>query len=584
MNRTLKKSLASLVLLTASVAALAVNPSGTLPVLYIETPDHKPIDSKEVYVDNTKYWLDPMGDASVEAIGTKENPKVMQIRGRGNYTWTGFQKKPYRLKLADKQPMLGMNKSKHWALMANADDRLGFLRSPLMFHLSQLCGLAWTPAERPVEVVLNGNYIGLYFLTETIRVDKDRVNIVEQADDSDTDVTGGWLLEIDNYDDPDQIQLTEGDGSTLRITYKSPEVLSTAQRNFLVSQMEAINDAFYQTDPASTDWETLVDKESLAAYYVVEEMLDNFESFHGSCYFYRNQGQEQKWTWGPVWDSGSVYLRENGDFMYNSHWHQTWIPQVVKFTAFQEAYKSAFERFLADHYASVPEFIRAYAARIAKAVEADAQRWPEYANSDEAAKASEIIALWKNRVKWLCDKWDVANPADRSSGIYIRGEMTGWAPLDEWEFESTSTPGVYEIYDVTLDSQFKIADKDWKTVNYGTSGGVNPKPDELFELTRGAGSENMYINGTFPVVRLTIDPETLDATLLMLTKGVGIDTVDAADSLITLQGRVLTAAGAPLRLYTLQGVAVAEGSSIEVATPGIYIAVAGSTAQKILVK
>ena len=64
----------------------------------------------------------------------------------------------------------------HFALLAHADDNLGFMREPMGFWLSERLGLEWTPDMKPVEVVLNGDYIGLYFLVENIRVAKDRVS------------------------------------------------------------------------------------------------------------------------------------------------------------------------------------------------------------------------------------------------------------------------------------------------------------------------------------------------------------------------------------------------------------------------
>ena len=120
--------------------------------------------------------------------------------------------KPYRLKFDEKVKPLGMKKSRHFVLMANADDNLAFLRNTVGLQLSRMIGLAYTPWQEPVEVVLNGDYIGLYMLTEKIRVAKNRVNIVEQADlatDPDS-ITGGWLFEIDNYSEEGQVTITEG--------------------------------------------------------------------------------------------------------------------------------------------------------------------------------------------------------------------------------------------------------------------------------------------------------------------------------------------------------------------------------------
>ena len=61
--------------------------SGTLPVLFIDTESE--VNSKEVYVKG-KYYIDALGLEGYQSLGTKENPLPLQIKGRGNWTWTGF--------------------------------------------------------------------------------------------------------------------------------------------------------------------------------------------------------------------------------------------------------------------------------------------------------------------------------------------------------------------------------------------------------------------------------------------------------------------------------------------------------------
>lgn len=281
--------------------------SGTLPVMFINTENKAPITSKEVYVQATCY-VDPMGNEECPASGTKEAPLTLSVKGRGNWTWTGFNKKPYRLKLAAGEPLLGMKKSKHFVLMAGADDNLGFMRNPLGYELSRRMKLAWTPDCRPLEVVLNGDYIGLYFLTENIRVDEDRVDVTEQADCSDDDVTGGWLVEVDNYYTDPHISVKVTDKSQdIWITYKSPEVLSAAQEDYLQRQFDAIRDAVYNKDRSSTEWENLIDMYAMARVYVVREILQDEEGFHGSFYLHKESGNDSKWVAGPVWDFGNAY-------------------------------------------------------------------------------------------------------------------------------------------------------------------------------------------------------------------------------------------------------------------------------------
>ncbi len=379
--------------------------SGTLPVLHINTAGGKPVASKENYIE-ASYWLDPLGLSGVEAFGSAEEPLPMQIRGRGNYTWTGFDKKPYRIKLGSKAALAGMTKSKHFVLLAHADDTLGFMRNTLGFAASETMKLAWTPAQRPLEVMLNGNYIGLYFLTENIRVDANRVDVVEQADMATADVDGGWLVEIDNYDSDPHVTVYEG-SYPIWFTYKSPEVLSPAQEQFLQHQMQSIQNAIASKDYNA--FSSLVDVDMLARYYVVQEVMNDYESFHGSCYLYRQRGASERWMFGPVWDFGSALFRDNDNrFIYDSEYHQVWIGAICEaFPQFAAAVSSVWREFLDNNG---PDIVLAagkdIAHRIASAAVCNYRRWPDYGNADEQASAEKAFSRFNSKIDWLKEQWD----------------------------------------------------------------------------------------------------------------------------------------------------------------------------------
>ena len=316
----------------AGMAVRAAEPSGSLPVLYVNTVGGASIDSKETYV-NATYYLDPKGH-DVLPLGSRDAQLPLEIRGRGNYTWTDFEKKPYRLKLGEKAELMGCASSRHFALLAHADDNQGFLRNAIGFELSRILEMPWTPDDKPVELVLNGDYKGLYFLTETVRVAKKRVNVTEQADLSATDVDGGWLVEIDNYDTDPHISVMEKSPEPYEIyfTYQSPEQLSQAQRDFLQAEMERINTLVYDADKSNCRWADYVDLDQLARYYVVQELVDDYEAFHGSCYLYRERGATEKWHFGPVWDFGNAFVFSKNDYIFEGReWHQVWIGEMCKF-------------------------------------------------------------------------------------------------------------------------------------------------------------------------------------------------------------------------------------------------------------
>ena len=397
------------------VLTQAATYSGTLPVLHIQTENNAAITSKENYI-NATYYLDAMGLEGYESIGSKAAPLNMEIRGRGNYSWTGFNKKPYRIKLADKQPLLGMNKSKHFALLAHADDsndRKGYMRNAVGLELSKMIGMTYTPDSKPLEVVLNGNYIGLYFLTETIRVDKDRVNIVEQEDEE-TDsekITGGWLVEIDNYDSDPHVTITEGGNVyTMWITYKTPEVLSYQQEQYLTQQMMLIDNLVYGDKQSDDIWK-YVDIDALAKFYIVQEITDNYESFHGSCYLHKEMGANEKWHFGPVWDFGSSFNRDKSQYMYQGDvWHNHWIPQFCKFPAFMNRVKEIWNEFYASELNNIYSFIDAHESQIAAAAAKDKERWPEYHGSQSLSTyIDRTTNVLRQNIAWLNEQWGDGN-------------------------------------------------------------------------------------------------------------------------------------------------------------------------------
>ena len=204
----------------------SVTPSGKLPIVYLNTTNGVAITSKEEYITGSLY-IDPL-NTGYDALGSSETPVTGQFKGRGNWTWSGFDKKPYRIKFDAKQKVLGMPKNKHWCLLAGADDNLGYLKNYIGFKLSEAIGLRWTPGLVPVELVMNGQYQGIYFLTEQIRVGSNRVDVTEQEDNAIDSVSGGWLVEIDNYYEEGNVTLYEGNGQQVWITMKSPEILSGA--------------------------------------------------------------------------------------------------------------------------------------------------------------------------------------------------------------------------------------------------------------------------------------------------------------------------------------------------------------------
>lgn len=405
--------------------------SGTLPVLYINVygPDgqfdneiiSKDLDHKNYF--SGEYWLDINGcqwlaDEGAKNIGSKEEPLPLEIKARGNWTRKGFSKKPFKLKLGSKQTMLGLTKSKHFAILAHADDGYGYLRNFTGFSLGRRIGLPWTPAQQPVEVVINGDYRGLYFLTESIRIEEDRVNITE-LDDNVSDpslISGGYLVELDNYDEEEnQIRMDEKSCvddhylDALRITFDTPEEYSELQRRFVTDQFSAMNDAVGNN---SDDLWRYLDLDDAARYYLVEEIISHTESYHGSTYLFRDRGEGQKWHFSPLWDCGNAFSGPTDGFFYdNDPFGNTWIPSIRTNEKFNDKVRETWLWFMNTGYKGITDEIDDYIGHIAEAAKADRRRWADQPvpdggqsvadNSDIMPRRDRVVEMLAQKTNWL---------------------------------------------------------------------------------------------------------------------------------------------------------------------------------------
>ena len=385
--------------------------SGTLPVVYINTKNKQTVNDTETQIPMTLYIDSVIPD--YHPLGSAQAPIAGTIKGRGNWTWNGFDKKPYKIKFDVKQKVLGMPNNRHWCLMASADDYLGFLKMPAGFMVSKALGLRWTPRTRPVELVLNGKYMGLYFLTEHVRIASNRVHIHEQADNethSDS-ISGGWLVEIDNYSSENNIGFQEGNGQYVMVSLKEPEVLSSQQRQYIESQIYGINDALYGS--SETDLKRLLDINEAAKYYLVQEIMEDCESYHGSCFLYKDRdslGIVDPWKFGPVWDFGNAYDRHQETWIYdNPVFAQYWIGQLAQWPAFQQAVQEQWWIYYHTQKDEVRTKIANMAGKITQAAKNDAVVWRNTQgyndNSNMSGKLSDFLWRYDWRIQWLYSMW-----------------------------------------------------------------------------------------------------------------------------------------------------------------------------------
>ena len=232
-------------------------------------------------------------------------------------------------------------------------------------------------------------------------------------------MTGGWLLEIENYPDSLSIPIYEHDNrenQNLYFTSHSPELLSSEQYNYIKNFLEKTDSAIYCGDPDSREWEKYIDMESLAKFYIVNEIVDNKEAFSGSCWMSKEMGDSTKLVFGLVWDFGSSFATWKAgcdtcfhSFIYENlpHYANThWIKEICKYPRFQEMVKKLWKEFYANEYEGIIDYINNFVVKIKDAADHDFIRWPKGSSDVVIARKDQFyLPSIKAKVKWLQQQW-----------------------------------------------------------------------------------------------------------------------------------------------------------------------------------
>ena len=212
----------------------------------------------------------------------------VRIKGRGNGTWVQ-KKKPYQIRFSEKVDLFGLGKARKWVLLANAMDATN-LRTKAAFYLEDLLGMKYKFDGKFVELYVDEEYEGLYYLTHAVEIGK---NVVDLRDPM------GVLVELDNlyYWEEDYRESGNGDYLVLKdaVDEGNGEV---AMREFVSKYDE------FERAVAERNYERvgeLVDVESFAQYYLLSEFSVNPDAYWTSFYMYKD-GVEDKIHAGPGWD------------------------------------------------------------------------------------------------------------------------------------------------------------------------------------------------------------------------------------------------------------------------------------------
>lgn len=256
-----------------------------IPVIYINTPGGKSINSKETWIENTEMSV-YLKDGR---LNFKAGQGMANIKGRGNSTWDATtEKRPYAVKLNEKASILGMLEHKRWVLMANYYDAT-FFRNDLANFLAKKCTNAnWSPSGYNVELVLNGSHKGNYYFCEQVRISGVREE-------------GEYLVEADRKANAGQIK---GVKSGNYFNVKDPDVENNSQQlQYVKGILDNFENTLYGSNFLDSEkgYKKLADMESFVDWYLIKELSKDYDgNMFTSCYCHIMEDGIIKM--GPIWD------------------------------------------------------------------------------------------------------------------------------------------------------------------------------------------------------------------------------------------------------------------------------------------
>jgi hypothetical protein len=291
---------------------------------------------------------------------------------------------------------MGMASEKDWILLANYLDGTHLLNAVAM-KAGQLMNLPFTNHIEPVEVYLNGQYQGLYMLTEQIEVKKNRVNIGDN----------GILLQLEQYyDEPWKFRSA---GYRLPVMVMHPELTDAAELAPIKTQFEEMEALLARADFPNNNVLDYIDAESVANYFLVNMLCDNRELNHPkSTFLYKTK--TGKWTMGPIWDFDWAYAYEKTQRHFSTFDQpMLWSPasdgtrffsRLMAAPAVKTAMKQKWADFKAQKLPELLTYVDQYALLIEDARGRDYQKWKR-GNVDFKNDVATLKMWLKNRSVYM---------------------------------------------------------------------------------------------------------------------------------------------------------------------------------------
>jgi hypothetical protein len=435
---------------TALYIARTFDLSSDLPIILVDGYGKGKPSDKEVSLDAAVMIFEPIeGMASLTALPTLASRAGYHVRGQSS---ASFPQTPYKIELWDNanqdvdHAVLGMPSDSDWALIPPYYDR-ALVRNPFVYTLGAEMGLE-APRNAYAEVYINyearpvadSDYQGIYWVSETIKNNKDRTNLkqLKEADTMLPQISGGYIFKFDQLaaEEPKLLctgsePLSNGFGGPGRgggrggsgggaaqtgtcwvdLEVVDPEPLNAEQQGFLTGHVQQFHDSLHATPLG--DYSQFIDVPSFVDYLIVNELTRNVDAYVRSAFYHKDR--DGKIKAGPLWDynfslavGGGTTIDPAGGFQYAGTRNvNNWYPKLVTDPAFMTAVKTRWKELRQGLFsnASLDQRVTTLATPLTNAVTRDFAKWPVNSiyGSGTGFVVGPTVTTWAEQVQALRD-------------------------------------------------------------------------------------------------------------------------------------------------------------------------------------
>lgn len=348
------------------------------------------IQNDEMVSARVEYFDNQMQNNHLTDTATVSEKALVRVRGRSSRS---HDKKGYYIKFKEenlidnkKVSLSGMTKDSDWVLHGPYLDKT-LIRNYMCYNLAGEI-MEYSPNVRFCEIFLNGEYQGIYVLTEKIGYnDEGRINLTE-TDPKMTSTSYILALNTGSKDELHRLEtFTYYTGRNGRISKLSEQLeiiypsttLTEVQRSYIEDDISKFEKALYSFDSADKKlgYPSFIDVKSFVDYFIINEFTMNSDAARLSTYFYKDIRGKMKVA---VWDFNSAfdnYIPSMSDphtfLMIDKFWYEYLLKDKRFVDAVVRRYRQLRKTFLSDEY--LLNYIDETIAYLGPAIDRNYERW-----------------------------------------------------------------------------------------------------------------------------------------------------------------------------------------------------------------